>query len=632
MATVKKRSELDAQIDDALEGFMDSMGRRLRGLFLLVLLIAVFWFFLMPSVSTWGPIVLVGLALLFQLLFAVFFMIVQFAALFWFLGRGRTYWVMPGETGIGFADYKGNPEVLEAARRIVVLLRGVKEFKAMGGEHIRGLLLAGPPGTGKSYLAQAISTEAGVPFGYVSAPSMTSMFMGVGNIKVMMLYGKARKLARKHGACILFIDEIDAIGQSRSGGGQNTGFGMMGGMFGGGGVGLLNELLMQMDPPPTDQGRIARMLRWLGLRRKKADMPPVLTIAATNLVEILDQALLRPGRFDRKIRVDAPDATGRREILLYYLNKLQHDPDIDIDRMVNDTMGYTPVAIKYVLNEAAVHAHFDGRTHIAYEDFQSARDTHEFGIRQPVKAMSMLDKRRIAYHEAGHAIAQLEYAPITRRRFEKVTLMRYGNMGAGVGGFSSTKPTEETFGGAQSREEILAEIREALASRAAEEVFLGTRLAGVGGDFGSATAHAARFLYHWGMDGTIINPFALGAQVELNPAMQERIEQVLQEQYAEVKELVMRRSNEVQAIAEELIVRDELNSQDVDDILERLRARGVAIGAGPEAVATELSGATSTKALPEAVPTPQPAAYQPVVEEREALAAEPAEGKGAADD
>ena len=217
MATAKKRNETDQKIDEALEGFMDAMGPRLKAIFMFVLLIVVFYVFMWPSRETWGPAATLGASFLFQLVFAMFFMIVQFAALFWFLGRGRTYWVMPGETGITFADYRGNPEVLEAARRIVVLLRGVKEFKQMGGEHIRGLLLAGPPGTGKSYLAQAISTEAGVPFGYLSAPSLTSMFMGVGNIKVMMLYGKARKLARKHGACIVFIDEIDAIGQSRAG-------------------------------------------------------------------------------------------------------------------------------------------------------------------------------------------------------------------------------------------------------------------------------------------------------------------------------------------------------------------------------------------------------------------------------
>lgn len=573
MAMIKKRSELDAQIDEALDGFLDNMSRRWRLFVATGILIASFYIFLWPTRATWGPPVLGLIGFVLQLLFAMLFAIIQFVAIFWFLARGRTYWVMPGETGIGFKDYKGNPEVLEAARQIVVLLRGVKEFQAMGGEHIRGLLLVGPPGTGKSYLAQAISTEAGLPFGYLSAPSMTSMFLGVGNLKVMALYRKARKMARRYGACILFIDEIDAIGQSR--GGQQQQPGMFGGFFGGmgGGVGLLNELLMQMDPPPADQSRWARFLRWLGLRRTKADMPPVLTIGATNLVESLDQALLRPGRFDRKIRVDAPDAAGRREVLQYYLNKVLHDPAIDIERMINDTQGYTPVAIKYVINESVVHAHFNGRTSINYDDFTRARDTHEYGLRQPVKSMSALDKRRIAYHEAGHTIAQLEYAPVTRQRFAKVTLMRYGNLGAGVGGFSSTKPMEETFGGAETREEVLASIRISIASRAAEEVFLGTRLSGVGGDFGTATQEAANFLFRWGMEGTIINPFVFTPQMEVSPEMQVRIEELLQQQYAEVKALIERRRDEVEAIAEALIQRDELNSQDVEEILALVRPR-----------------------------------------------------------
>jgi cell division protease FtsH len=638
MATARKRSETDQQIDEALEGFMDAMGPRVKIILMFVLLVAVFYIFMWPTRETWGPVALIGLYFLFQLAFAAFFLIFQFIALGWFLGRGRTYWVMPGETGIGFADYKGNPEVLEAARRIVVLLRGAKEFKQMGGEHIRGLLLIGPPGTGKSYLAQAISTEAGVPFGYLSAPSLQSMWMGMGNVRVMMLYGKARKLARKHGACILFIDEIDAIGMARSSG-AGQGIGMMGGFFGGGGNGLLNELLLQMDPPPTDQGMKARLLRIFGLRRKKAEMPPVLTCAATNLVEVLDQALLRPGRFDRKITVDRPDATGRREILLYYLAKVAHDPNIDIDRMVNDTMGYTPVAIKYVLNEAAVHAHFDGRNYITYEDFTLARDTHEYGIRQPVKAMSPVDKRRIAYHEAGHTVAQLEYAPITRHRFAKVTLMRYGNLGAGVGGFSSTRPTEENVGAAVSKEEILAHIRESLASRAAEELFLGTRLNGVGGDFHTATELAARYLYHWGMADTIVNPTALFGvvtnQVVADNAMQEKVERVLQEQMAEVKALLERRRDDVIAIAEALIERDELNSQDVDDLLKAVQARRQQVATGTEAAAAEIP------ARPEAAPRQAPvggatAAYQPAPparpEEPAKAEAERPEGRGGADD
>src|SRR5689334_18602376 len=176
-----------------------------------------------------------------QLFLGIFAMIIQFVALFWFLARGRTYWILPGETGATWDDYRGNPEIVDNAKRIVTLLKGVKEFKEMGGEAIRGLLLCGPPGTGKSYLAQVVANEAQVPFAYASAPSFQNMFFGVGNLKVMGLYKKARKLSKIYGACIIFIDEIDAIGMSRGAG--NSGGGMLGGLMGMGGSGLLNELL-----------------------------------------------------------------------------------------------------------------------------------------------------------------------------------------------------------------------------------------------------------------------------------------------------------------------------------------------------------------------------------------------------
>src|SRR3954452_23943397 len=214
--------ELDHKIDKVL----GRVGTIFRILVVLAAIGLFVYFLLIPNFEAWGPYILFGISMLFQLLFAVMFIIIQFVALFWFIGRPRIYWVMPGETGVGFKDYKGNPEVLEAARQVVTLVKGVKGFEAMGGQPIRGLLLVGPPGTGKSYLGQAISTEAGVPFGYMSAPSIQGMFMGMDSLRVMGLYGKARKLARKYGACILFIDEIDAIGKSRMGQGPGMGMGM----------------------------------------------------------------------------------------------------------------------------------------------------------------------------------------------------------------------------------------------------------------------------------------------------------------------------------------------------------------------------------------------------------------------
>jgi ATP-dependent Zn protease len=561
---VDEHDELDRKIDRAL----GRVGILLRTLFVITVLAVAGIFFVYPQWDTVGPFITTGLYLVFQLFYVAFLMIFQFIVLFWFIGRPRIYWLMPGETGVGFKDYKGNPEVLESARQVVTLLKGVKRFKLMGGQPIRGLLLEGPPGTGKSYLGQAIATEAQLPFGYMSAPSIQGMFWGMDTLRVLSLYNKARKLARKHGACILFIDEIDAIGKSRSGVGNAGGFG---GMMMGGGGGALNELLNQMDPLPKD-GLKDKILRMFGMRKGKADQPPVLTIAATNLVSVLDQALLRPGRFDRQLRIGAPSYDGRREIFDFYLGKVKH-VDLPIDQMVAETVNYTPAQIKHIVNEAVVHAVWNGRDAIDYEDFRWALETYEWGLRMPVLGMTYADKRRLAYHEAGHAVAMVYL--YKRYRVARATIEARHDIGAAA--LVAPRPTEEIH--TQTKDELLANIQVSLASRASEQIFLGPgeEMAGASGDLANATHVAEAMIKLYGMNGSLMsyggmlgagNPFG-----GIGGGGGREVDRLLDQNFKRVKMLLEEHRAGVIAVAEALIEKHALMGDEVYDLVSKAESR-----------------------------------------------------------
>jgi ATP-dependent Zn protease len=555
--------ELDRKIDAVL----GRVGTLLRTLFIIGAVAFFVFFIVIPRWEEWGQTILFGLYLVFQLFFAILFMIIQFVALFWFLGKPRIYWVMPGETGVGFKDYKGNPEVLESARQVVTLVKGVKRFKQMGGQPIRGLLLEGPPGTGKSYLGQCIATEAGVPFGYLSAPSIMGMFWGMDMLRVMSLYGKGRKLARKHGACILFIDEIDAIGKARAG--QGNAFGM-GGMMMGGGAGALNELLNQMDPLPRDSLK-DRFLRWFGLRKGRSEQPPVLTIAATNLVSVLDPALLRPGRFDRQLRVSAPSFDGRKEVFEYYLAKVKHQ-DLPIDQMVAETVNYTPAQIKHIVNESVVHAVWNGRDAITYEDFRWALETYEWGLRVPVLGMSDTDKRRLAYHEAGHAVAAVKL--LKRYRVARATIEARHDIGAAA--LVAWKPAEEIH--TMTKDELVAQMQISLASRAAEQIFLGEEMTGASGDLASATSLAEQMVKLYGMNGSLTsygglmggqNPFGGGG----GGGPSREVDRLLDQNFKRVKLLLEEHRAAVVAVAEALVEKHALIGEEVYDLVAKADAR-----------------------------------------------------------
>jgi ATP-dependent Zn protease len=482
---------------------------------------------------------------------------------------------MPGETGVTFNDYKGNPEVLESARRIVALQRGVKEFQKMGGNPVRGLLLSGPPGTGKSYLAQCMSTEAGIPFAYASAASFRAMFIGMDVLMISRLYRKARRLARQYGGCVVFMDEIDAIGASRSNsrGAMGMGGGMLGGLMGGG-TGGLNQLLMEMDPPNIETGWFKKVLRVLGLSHGRVQAEPVLTVGATNIPDSLDPALLRPGRFDRQIHVAPPTDKYRPEVIEYYLKKVEHEPGISIQALSARLVEYTPVAIKHVVNEAVIIAHFDGRTAVSYKDLIEAQDVHEYGLRQ-LAELTPIEHRRLAYHEAGHTVAS--YYLMERFFPAYVTVHMRGDI-EGAAAFAHPRPKETVI--TSNREDVLARIQVSLASRAAEELFLNTKLNGVAGDFASATQLAAAYIGVYGMDGTLTSYLAFssalgGANPSFVQDMPKRVEALLQSQLKAVKQLFLEHSDAVIAVAEALIERDELVADEIKELIEQADARRV---------------------------------------------------------
>ena len=571
--TETKQNDLDKSINLG----MDQFGRfvKLRWLWLILAGI-VAWYFIVnviPQLTPPSP----GTIFLyvFQIAFAVLFIVIQFAALFWFLGRPRLYWVMPGETGINFDDYKGNPEVLEAARRIVLLLQGVKEFKEMGGAPVRGLLLSGDPGTGKSYLAQCMSTEAGVPFAYASAASFRAMFIGMDVLMIKRLYNKARRLARDYGGCVVFMDEFDAIGMSRSRSGGGT-MAMGGGMFGAmGGTGGLNELLMQMDPPNIETGWFKKILRTLGLSHSRVQAEPVLTVGATNIPDSLDPALLRPGRFDRRIHVAPPTDKYRGEVIVYYLDKVAHDPNISIETLSQRLVNYTPVAIKHVINEAVIIAHFDGREQVVYKDLIEAQDVHEFGLRQ-LSELTPIDRRRLAYHEAGHAVSSYY---LMERYFPAYVTIHQRSDVEGAAAFALPRPKESIK--TLSREDVLARIQVMLAARATEELFLDLNMTGVTSDLEHATQLAAAYVGAYGMDGTLIsyaafaNPLT-GTGTMHVPDLVERTEGVLQSQFKAVKHLLQEHSEALIAVAEALIERDELIADEIKALIDEADAKRVA--------------------------------------------------------
>jgi cell division protease FtsH len=419
-------------------------------------------------------------------------------------GRSPHVLYRPEEIGIDLSDVVGADVVVEEVVKTLNLFLGHRTFEEqMGGTSRRAVLFEGPPGTGKTYIAKAMAAEAGVPFLFVSSSAFQSMYYGQTNRKIRSYFRALQRYGRREGGAIGFIEEIDAIGAARGGLGAGPGREGI--------AGVVNELLIQLqsfDVPPFSRrvrnAFIDSINRWLPpsrtLRKPVLAQANFLVIGATNRASDLDPALLRPGRFDRTIRVDVPNRVGRRQIIDYYLARKAHNAELDEpgkrDNLAGSTFGYSPVMLEHLFDEALVWALRGGREQMGWEDVQKARMTEELGLAQPVM-YTEAERRTIATHEAGHATVAHFAAP--GRNLDVLSIIKRRE----ALGLLSHSGAEERF--TQTRSECEGLLQIAMGGMAAEEIFFGEPGTGPSGDLAGATRLAAQMVGAYGMAGSLIS-------------------------------------------------------------------------------------------------------------------------------
>jgi cell division protease FtsH len=373
-------------------------------------------------------------------------------------GRSRARVYVKERVSTTFEDVAGVEEAKQDVKEIVEFLKSPSKFTKIGARIPRGVLLVGPPGCGKTLLAKAIAGEAGVPFFSISGSDFVEMFVGVGASRVRDLFRQARETA----PCILFLDEIDAVGRRRGtglGGGHDER------------EQTLNQILVEMDGFDTEQG--------------------IILIAATNRPDVLDPALLRPGRFDRQIVIDLPDVTGREAILRVHARRVKLSPAVDLHVVARATPGFSGADLEAVVNEAALLAVLAGRDHVEARDFEEARDKIRFGRARKSRVLTAEDRRVTAYHEAGHALmTELQDAADP---LHKVTIIPRG-MALGL---TMRLPEKDMYG--LGKKKILADLRICFGGRVAEELVIGDISTGARNDIEQATELARLMVTRWGM-------------------------------------------------------------------------------------------------------------------------------------
>ncbi|MBU2823443.1 ATP-dependent metallopeptidase FtsH/Yme1/Tma family protein, partial [Acidithiobacillus ferrooxidans] len=386
-------------------------------------------------------------------------------------GRSKARMLTEENNKVTFADVAGIEEAKDELAEIVEFLRDPQKFQRLGGRIPKGVLLMGSPGSGKTLLARAIAGEARVPFFSISGSDFVEMFVGVGASRVRDMFEQAKK----HAPCIIFIDEIDAVGRQRGAG------------LGGGNderEQTLNQLLVEMDGFEGTEG--------------------IIVVAATNRPDVLDPALLRPGRFDRQVTVPLPDIRGREQILQVHMRKVPVAPDVDAKVIARGTPGFSGADLANLVNEAALMAARRSKRLVDMIDFEDAKDKVMMGAERKSVVMSDKQRETTAYHESGHAVVA-KLLPGTDP-VHKVTIIPRGR----ALGLTMQLPTEDRFN--YERQEILNNISILMGGRIAEEVFLNQMTTGAGNDIERATDLARRMVTQWGMSG--IGPMVIGEKEE----------------------------------------------------------------------------------------------------------------------
>jgi cell division protease FtsH len=509
----------------------------------------------------------VVLSLVIQIMAVLFSIILQFGLLFWFLSRPEVEIIRPGDdTTVTFDDYWGQPQLVKLVKQWMSLLRDRKEFEKMGGRYISGLLLYGPPGTGKTMLAKAIAGESGMAFISAQGTSFQGMFWGMDILRVLRFCKYARDLAKKYGACVAYIDEIDAVGMNRGG---VRGSGPMVGSFTGFGLGMfaLSTLLSQMDgmnKPSRSEKFWRRVYRLLGREYKPKRNWHVMWMGSTNRPDVLDPALTRSGRLDTKIAVDPPDRASRRQIIQGYLNKIQHDETVDIEAIVADTAGMTPADIANAITKDAVRmAFFDGRKKVSQRDIDKALMEQTIGMETPVEEMDESQRRVLAYHEAGHAVAQ--YYVMPDQKIVRATIVRLS-----TGAQGHVMPVDTIDQHVEPVMRYAYDIIVSLAGRAAEKILTGEMFASTGGDYRNVQINLWKLAVYGYFGPRLAMRFGAfsGDDVAAMMAQDDVLERYWLQMEQVTEKLLRRHWKEVTALAEELLIKNTLNGKEVVEVIE----------------------------------------------------------------